>query len=359
MIFLRKIVEKDIFAFLEICLTEFFQADSEEDLAELEAELYSQIYYEATEQSASSSKSSQFNVSDYVVDDNRQPGGSHEKDEYADETREGQAREKQENIEKRKINNQRDDPDEDEESRYSSLKVLESNPFYSEPESSEDEGIIDCCDVRENEPTNIHVTTVDDNEKEISDLSSESEDDDDDDGIIVLPAPPRDSPRVINLEEEEENSEGEEVLEEVYEVNSRKKLRISKKIKSQDSKNSAKKIQQILGKERNNKYREDYGSDFEDNFLSDGDEEVDDSEISLGNLMGSNDRSRIGGKRKVSELFAAELDEVQAKTVEKPTIWTSGMEKFYNKVDEELMDIDLDKVLGNMSQDPEKWTVDR
>jgi len=86
---------------------------------------------------------------------------------------------------------------------------------------------------------------------------------------------------------------------------------------------------------------------------------VDDSEISLGNLMGSKDGTRTGGKRKVSELFATELDQVQAKEVEKPAIWTSGMEKFYNKVDEELMDIDLDKVLDNMSQDPKKWTVDR
>ena len=75
--------------------------------------------------------------------------------------------------------------------------------------------------------------------------------------------------------------------------------------------------------------------------------------------MGSKDRSRTGGKRKVSELFASELDQVQAKEVEKPAIWTSGMEKFYNKVDEQLMDIDLDRVLDNMSQDPKKWTVDR
>jgi len=188
-----------------------------------------------------------------------------------------------------------------------------------------------------------------------SDSEEEEEEDEDDEGIIVLPAPPRDSPDVINIEESES-----EVLEEVYEVKSRNK--ISKSAESQKRKNSSKKIQQVLGKAQRDKYKEDYGSDFDDNFLSDEDdedEEVDESEISLGNLMGSKDRSRTGGKRKVSELFASELDQVQAKEVEKPAIWTSGMEKFYNKVDEQLMDIDLDKVLDNMSQDPKKWTVDR
>ena len=51
-------------------LSPSFQADSDEDLAELEAELYSQIYYEPTDQSCiSSSKSSEFNVSDYIVND--------------------------------------------------------------------------------------------------------------------------------------------------------------------------------------------------------------------------------------------------------------------------------------------------
>ena len=335
-----------------------FQADSDEDLAELEAQLYSQIYYEATDQSISSSKDSEFNVSDYIANEVGHPSIS--QDGHLDASGAIEDGEKVDTVEN---NNQSDDQDEDEESRYSSLKVLEPNPFYSEPESSEDEGIIDSSNVREKgKTTNGHVSSFDDEEKTA--LSSESEEDEDDDeGIIVLPAPRRDSPDVINIEDEEMQSESE-VLEEVVEVKSRKK--ISKNIESQKRKNSAKKIQQILGKGQKGKYKEDYGSDFDDNFLCDEDrdddeedEEVDDSEISLGNLMGSKDGTRTGGKRKVSELFAAELDQVQANEVEKPAIWTSGMEKFYNKVDEQLMDIDLDKVLDNMSQDPKKWTVDR
>ena len=327
-----------------------FQADSDEDLAELEAQLYSQIYYEATDQSVSSSKSSEFNVSDYIVNDVGQPSISQDGHLDTSSAMKGIDREKVDNID----NNQSDD--QDEESRYSSLKVLESNPFYSEPESSEDEGIIDSSNVREqSETTAGHVG--DKEEKVASSSDSEGSEDDDDEGIIVLPAPPRHSPDVINIEESES-----EVLEEVYELKSREK--ISKNAEFQKRKNSAKKIQQVLGKGQKGKYREDYGSDFDDNFLSDEaeddeDEEVDDSEISLGNLMGSKDGTRTGGKRKVSELFATELDQVQAKEVEKPAIWTSGMEKFYNKVDEELLDIDLDKVLDNMSQDPKKWTVDR
>ena len=340
-----------------------FQADSDEDLAELEAQLYSQIYYEATDQNISSSKESEFNVSDYIANDTGHPSISQDWHLDTSSATQGVVREKVDAIESNKEDNQSDDQDADEESRYSSLKVLEPNPFYSEPESSEDEGIIDSSNVREKgETTDCHVGSFDDQEKKALSSDTDSEGDDDE-GIIVLPAPPRDSPDVINIEDEEMQSEGE-VLEEVYEVKSRKK--IPKNKESQKRKNSAKKIQQILGKGQKEKYKEDYGSDFDDNFLSDEaydddeeDEEVDDSEISLGNLMGSKDGTRIGGKRKVSELFAAELDQVQAKEVEKPAIWTSGMEKFYNKVDEHLMDIDLDKVLDNMSQDPKKWAVDR
>ena len=318
--------------------------------------MYSQIYYEATDQSVSSSKSSEFNVSDYIVNDVGQPSISQDGHLNTSSATKGIDREKVDTIDNNIDNNHSDDQDEDEESRYSSLKVLESNPFYSEPESSEDEGIIDSSNVREQSETTA-ASFDDKEEKEASSSDSEGSEDDDDEGIIVLPAPPRHSPDVINIEESES-----EVLEEVYELKSREK--ISKNAEFQKRKNSAKKIQQVLGKGQKGKYREDYGSDFDDNFLSDEaeddeDEEVDDSEISLGNLMGSKDGTRTGGKRKVSELFATELDQVQAKEVEKPAIWTSGMEKFYNKVDEELMDIDLDKVLDNMSQDPKKWTVDR
>lgn len=332
------------------------EADSDEDLAELEAQLYSQIYYEATDQSISSSKSSEFNVSDYIANDVGQPGISQDGHLDTSSAMKGIDREKVDTIDNTIDNNQSDDQDEDEESRYSSLKVLEPNPFYSEPESSEDEGIIDSSNVREQSETTA-ASFDDKEEKEASSSDSEGSEDDDDEGIIVLPAPPRESPDVINIEESES-----EVLEEVYELKSREKN--SKNAETQKRKNSAKKIKQVLGKGQKGKYREDYGSYFDDNFLSDEaeddeDEEVDDSEISLGNLMGSKDGTRTGGKRKVSELFAAELDQVQAKEVEKPAIWTSGMEKFYNKVDEELMDIDLDKVLDNMSQDPKKWTVDR
>ena len=325
--------------------------------------MYSQIYYEATDQSVSSSKPPEFNVSDYIANDIGQSSASQGVQVgHLDSSSaiDGMDKEKLDMIENNNDNNQSDDQDDDEESRYSSLKVLEPNPFYSEPESSEDEGIIDSSKVNEKGTSKTTAGSFDEDKASSSDSEG---DDDDDEGIIVLPAPPRDSPDVINIEDEEMQSESE-VLEEVYEVKSRKKL--SQNAESQKRKNSAQKIQQILGKGRKGKYKEDYGSDFDDNFLSDedhdddeDDEEVDDSEISLGNLMGSKDFTRSGGKRKVSELLSAELNEVQAKEVEKPAIWTSGMERFYNKVDEQLMDIDLDRVLDNMSQDPKKWTVDR
>merc|ERR1719318_1098753 len=243
------------------------------------------------------------------------------------------------------------------------LPLLEPNPFYSEPESSEDEGIIDSTNLKDvsmdcepPEDSSSHPAAFSNDTIETS--SSESEnDDDDDEGIIVLPAPPRDSPVVIDVDEESRESESRIIVEQVVEVRARSKSKGSPK-----KKNSVLKINQILSKGKGKeKYKEDYGSDFEENFLSeeDEDEEVDESGISLGNLMGSKDKTRTGGKRKVSELFAAELDEVKTKSIEKPEVWTSGMEKFYNKVDEQLMDIDLDKVLSKMSQDPKDWPVDR
>jgi len=197
------------------------EADSDEDLAELEAQLYSQIYYEATDQSISSSKSLEFNVSDYIANDVGQPSNSQDGHLDTSSAMKGIDREKVDNID----NNQSDDQDEDEESRYSSLKVLESNPFYSEPESSEDEGIIDSSNVREQSETT--AASFDDKEKkEASSSDSEGSEDDDDEGIIVLPAPPRHSPDVINIEESES-----EVLEEVYELKSRKKIQKMQKSK--------------------------------------------------------------------------------------------------------------------------------
>ena len=257
-----------------------------------------------------------------------------------------------------------EDSEFEEESRYSSLKVLEPNPFYSEPESSEDEGIIDSTNLKDvsmdcepPEDSSSHPAAFSNDTIATSPSESENDDDDDDEGIIVLPAPPRDSPVVIDVDEESRESESRIIVEQVVEVKAR-----SKSIESPKKKNSVLKINQILSKGKGKeKYKEDYGSDFEENFLSDEDEdeEVDESGISLGNLMGSKDKTRTGGKRKVSELFAAELDEVKTKSIEKPEVWTSGMEKFYNKVDEQLMDIDLDKVLSKMSQDPKDWPVDR
>ena len=339
------------------------QVDSDEDLAELEAQLYSQIYYESSEQLENSTNNPEFNVSDYVVSDTGTKGSAEEEQSYNP----SKERDREENDNSH-INIGNQSPSEDseceEESRYSSLKVLEPNPFYSEPESSEDEGIIDSTNLKDvsmdcepPEDSSSHPPAFSNDTIATSSSESENDDDDDDEGIIVLPAPPRDSPVVIDVDEESRESESRIIVEQVVEVRARSKSKESPK-----KKNSVLKINQILSKGKGKeKYKEDYGSDFEENFLSDEDEdeEVDESGISLGNLMGSKDKTRTGGKRKVSELFAAELDEVKTKSIEKPEVWTSGMEKFYNKVDEQLMDIDLDKVLSKMSQDPKDWPVDR
>jgi hypothetical protein len=217
----------------------------------------------------------------------------------------------------------------DEESRYQSVKAaprLESNPFYIESE--------DCSE--------------------------------EDDGILVLPPPIRRSPDVIQLEDTGSNSEpilvsdgsGPEVLEERHELKERANVK---------RKNSAKKIRQSLAANRRaDHYREEYGSDFDDNFLSDNDLEtgdVDDSGISLGNLLGSGTPSRhtsgILGKRKVSEVFSESLARTEGRVAECPESWTREMDLFYNHVDRQLLDIDLDSVLARLDPSPEQWAVDR
>merc|ERR1712013_531451 len=231
------------------------EVDSDEDLAELEAQLYSQIYYESSEQLGNTSNNPEFNVSDYVVSDTGTKGSAEEEQSY--NPLKGRDREENDNSH---INIGNQSPSQDsefeEESRYSSLKVLEPNPFYSEPESSEGEGIIDSTNLKDvamdcepQEDSSSHPPAFSNDTIATSPSESENDDDDDDEGIIVLPAPPRDSPVVIDVDEGSSESESRIIVEQVVEVKAR-----SKSKESPTRKNSALKINQILikgkGKEK-------------------------------------------------------------------------------------------------------------
>lgn len=228
----------------------------------------------------------------------------------------------------------------EEESRYSSGKSLQPNPFYESPSSDEEEGedggiIIHrpAPSGRADPPPTTHLP-----------LASSEEEEEDDDGIIVLPTPVRRAPLVVEVDEASSEtilvSEGEGSVtltsitldgsrprrKEVVEV-SRERGRAAKK-------NSSKKIKKAFWREKpsRNHFKEDFGSDFSDNFVSgesegEGVEEVDDSGISLGNLLGG-----AGAKRRVAEVFREELEAAARSEVQRPESWTQEMDKFYNEV---------------------------
>ena len=225
--------------------------------------------------------------------------------------------------------------DGEEESRYSSGKSLQPNPFYESPSSSEGEG--------EDGGIIIHTGAEPPLTSHLP-LASSSEEEEEDDGIIVLPNPARRSPVVVEVDETSSEtilvSEGEDSVtltsitldgsrprrREVVEER-REKAKAAKK-------NSSKKIKKAFWREKPPKdfFKEDFGSDFSDNFVSGesgGEGEVDDSGISLGNLLGE---GRAGAKRKVTEVFREELEAAARSRVQRPESWTEEMDKFYNEV---------------------------
>ena len=249
----------------------------------MEAALYSQIYYEASEdQEVVENKS---DVVKESVDKNtfsvKELGGSEIVDGLCSEVI-GEDENKDGHEEK------------EEESRYEVTKIRTPSPTFIKTNDS----------VKETNPF----------------YESESSEEDDD-GIIIMPAPSRTSPVVIDIDDDSgstimvsEEEKEKDVLEVSHELSRNRRKNSAKKIREALTNKIAKKF---ASKEH---FQEDYGSDFSDNFLSDEDEEnVDDSEISLGNLLGSKDKTRTSNKRQISEIFQNDLAAVCGRQVESTT----------------------------------------
>jgi len=208
-------------------------------------------------------------------------------------------------------------------------------------------------------------------------LSDEGSDSESDDGIIVLPKREKTPPEIICLDSNSSSPQpplsstiiisdnsGDEVPEK---KNSRKRslnnsvLEISQEHHGNKNKNSRKHIGDTLKRSKKaDHYKADYGSDFEDNFGSDDSEldilsDVDESGLTL-NLLG---RYKDAQKKKISEIFEQEVTKTKnAPSIELPSSWTKEMDVFYNEVDEKYLDIELEDIFAEMPPNSQ-WPVDR
>ena len=205
-----------------------------------------------------------------------------------------------------------------------------------------------------------------------------SSDSDSDDGIIVLPKMELKSTEVSNEPDTDsrflvrKNSKPTEVIEMDSSSNHSEsillsdeeddEIKIVEEIHTVHKKNDRKTINDSFDKNSKKKIcKSDFGSDFSDNFFSsnesDDDERgsspEDDSGLTL-NLRGI----RRSPAQKVAELVG--LPAVQSKSsLDLPSNWTKDMNKFYNEVDETYLDVDLKQVLAKLPQNKEYWKIDR
>eukprot|EP00092_Neocalanus_flemingeri_P006884 GFUD01007431.1.p1 GENE.GFUD01007431.1~~GFUD01007431.1.p1 ORF type:complete len:797 (-),score=229.86 GFUD01007431.1:137-2527(-) len=354
-------------------LQDYMEEDSDEDMAELEAMLYSQIYYgEAQDTSIDLNKSQgvqglkvpeeEFHVTNYtkegeevndVCDENetvgdsdmtgcKTPGG----DSGCGLSRTGSA-------------------------------ISENYPLQNVIDSESE------SDLNESkEETRYFVPPSEKSEKSMIPnpfFLSDGSDSESDDGIIVLPKREKTPPEIICLDSNScspeptfnstiviSDNSGDDTLvqRQLTSSTNNSVLEVSEEHSGNKSKNSKKKIRETLKKTKKTKrtehYKADYGSDFEDNFCSDNSElelmsDVDESGLTL-NLLG---RYKEAQKRKISEIFEKEVDKTKnAPMVDIPLSWTREMDAFYNNVDEKYLDIELEDIFAEMPP-RSQWPVDR
>jgi len=340
-------------------------SDPDEDMAELEAMLYSQIYYEEAQSTSSGQKPQVEEVvmpKDFLVQNYRKeieqeeainkfnkceqynksgevkgyttPGG----DSGCGLSRASSA--VSENYPLQNVENS--DSELEEESRYQVPRDKHDKPMVQNPFFDSD----------------------------VSDSES-------DDGIIVLPKREKTPPEVICLDSNScspvptlsstiiiSDNSGDECLR-TTKLNKKQSnstvLKVSSEKSGNQNKNIKKNIHDTLSKKkRTDYYKADYGSDFDDNFCSDGSElellsDVDESGLTL-NLLG---KYKEAQKRKISEVFEQEfVRSNNAPSVEIPSSWTKEMDVFYNAVDEKYLDIELEDIFAEMPSNSQ-WPVDR
>jgi len=308
--------------------------DSEEDIAELEAMLYSQIHYSESHDESTNQDAS---ISVKEIDNILESGGG-----YADSGC-GTSRPTSAVSQYPSLGAISDDIESEsdlEDSRYSSATskvdgALVSNPFFqsSDSDSESDDGII-VLPKREKTPPELICL----------------------DSTSSSPVPALSSTIVIS-----DNSCDEDHVKSRKRSLDNSMLEMSEEKRRIENKNSRKNISKSLKKSRKiEHYKADFGSDFEDNFVSDDSEleilsDLDESGLTL-NLLGQYKEAK---KKKVSEIFEREFEKTKnAPTIELPASWTKEMDAFYNDVDEKYLDIELEDIFAEMPPNSH-WPIDR
>ena len=209
-------------------------------------------------------------------------------------------------------------------------KKLVENPFFDDKDSSssdEDEGILctsskaDDCEVIEFDSTGSPLSPIlitDDEEKHDDD----DVDDDLDDGIQII--------------------EEHQTLE---------------------AKNKPSQTNKALS-DKQKYYREEFGSDFDDNLVTSDDDSDSDDELIIPNKnidtsMKLNMTAPVEDVSSAQKILGFSLSRVKSKSMsDLPATWTREMDQFYNDVDEEMLDLDLDTVMRSLPADS-NWEVDR
>jgi len=342
---------------LDTCSTmeSYEDPESDEDMEELEALLYSQIHYSDT-QDLSMERNDALNVLevDSVGDVSNDKSEGDEKGKMGDggyvtpggDSGCGTSRPCSAFSEhvmglKETMDDKSEDEDELLDSRYAAAhsKSVVSNPFFQ---------------------------------------SDDSDSETDDDGIIVLPKREKTPPEIICLDSNScspvpnlsstiiiSDNSGDEVHDG---INSRKKrnqdnsvLELTEENHKKKNKNSKLNIGKMLKKSKgkNDHYQADYGSDDSElEILSDIEDaglDLDESGLTL-NLLG---QYKAAQKKKVSEIFEEEvIKSKNAPSVELPDSWTKEMDVFYNEVDEKYLDIELEDIFAEMPLNSQ-WPIDR
>ena len=285
----------------------------EEDLAELEALLYSQIYYQAE---PDSEEKSDFTVSNCLPESPEKSGGLKTPGGDSGCGLSGPGSHVGSDIEG-------EEEEEEEISKYSisSNKITElvENPYFA------------------------------------SECSSDT--DSDDDGIIVVPKTPAKPIEIIEMDSSS-NQSGSIVISD----NENDEIKIVEELRTIDRKNNRKNIKDALPK-RSKSSKLELGSDFSDNFLSSNESEGEGGKLSDADL--TLNLSSFASKKTpktLQELVGLQPDKYKSKSASNhdvPRNWTREMRKFYNEVDETYLEVDLQQILDRLPTDRECWRVDR
>ena len=290
------------------------EGEEEEDLAELEAMLYSQIYYQ---QDSDNVENSDFIINNCLTVTEcpektrglETPGadsgcglsgpGSH-------------------------INSDAEEEEEEDISKYSisSNKIIElvENPFFD------------------------------------SECSSDT--DSEDDGIIVVPKTPAKPIEIIEMDTSS-NQSGSIIISD----HGNDEIQIVEELRTINRKNNKKNIKDALPK-RFESNKLELGSDFSDNFLSSNESDgegnkLSDADLTLNLSASGRKRERKTLKERVGLHAGKYMSKSATTTSDLPSNWTRDMRKFYSEVDETYLELDLQQVLARLPTGRECWRIDR